>query len=66
MFHFSCNTDILLGKRCGFKTLVVLTGITTQNDIENMNASDIDTKNLIIPDYYANELGDILEMTKIS
>lgn len=31
-----------------------------------MNASDINTKNLIIPDYYANELGDILEMIKIS
>ncbi|XP_016907209.1 glycerol-3-phosphate phosphatase [Apis cerana] len=66
MIGDNCNTDILLGKRCGFKTLVVLTGITTQNDIENMNASDTDTKNLIIPDYYANELGDILEMTKIS
>lgn len=55
-----------MGKRCGFKTLVVLTGITTQNDIENMNASDTNSKNLTIPDYYANELGDILEMIKIS
>lgn len=62
MIGDNCNTDILLGKRCGFKTLLVLTGITTQNDVDAMNASDANSKNLIIPDYCANELGDVLKM----
>ncbi|CAK9805448.1 Glycerol-3-phosphate phosphatase [Anthophora plagiata] len=62
MIGDNCNTDILLGKRCGFKTLLVLTGITTQNDVDLMNAPNADTKNLIIPDYYANELGDLLKI----
>ncbi|KOX80103.1 Phosphoglycolate phosphatase, partial [Melipona quadrifasciata] len=56
------DTDILLGKRCGFQTLLVLTGITTQNDIDIMNTSTTNSKDFIIPDYYANELGDVLKM----
>ncbi|OAD55141.1 Phosphoglycolate phosphatase [Eufriesea mexicana] len=62
MIGDNCNTDILLGKRCGFKTLLVLTGITTQNDIHAMNTSAANSKDLVIPDYYANELGDVLKM----
>ena len=62
MIGDNCNTDILLGKRCGFKTLLVLTGITTQNDVDAMSASTTSSKDLIIPDYYANELGDVLKM----
>ncbi|XP_043259538.1 glycerol-3-phosphate phosphatase-like [Colletes gigas] len=60
------NTDILLGKRCGFKTLLVLTGITSQNDVDAMNSPNADSKNLIIPDYYADQLGDVLKMIEKS
>ena len=49
MIGDNCNTDILLGKRCGFKTLLVLTGITSQSDVDAMNASTVDSKNSIIP-----------------
>ncbi|XP_053984504.1 glycerol-3-phosphate phosphatase [Hylaeus volcanicus] len=59
-------TDILLGKRCGFKTLLVLSGITTQSDVDAMNAPNADTKNLIIPDYYADQLSDVLNMIESS
>lgn len=62
MIGDNCNTDILLGKRCGFKTLLVLTGITSQSDVDAMNASTADSKNSIIPNYYADELGDVLKM----
>ncbi|XP_076749409.1 glycerol-3-phosphate phosphatase [Xylocopa sonorina] len=62
MIGDNCNTDILLGKRCGFKTLLVLTGVTTQADVDAMNASNKNSKDLVIPDYYANELGDVLKM----
>ncbi|XP_076295080.1 glycerol-3-phosphate phosphatase [Lasioglossum baleicum] len=56
------DTDILLGKRCGFKTLLVLTGITTQNDVDAMNTAGANSKDLIVPDYYADELGDVLKL----
>lgn len=56
------HTDILLGKRCGFKTLLVLTGITTQNDVDAMNTGSVNREDLIFPDYYADELGDVLKM----
>lgn len=61
MIGDNCKTDILLGKRCGFKTLLVLTGITTQSDVDAMNASNVSNDNTI-PNYYANELGDVLKM----
>ncbi|XP_076646399.1 glycerol-3-phosphate phosphatase [Halictus rubicundus] len=56
------DTDILFGKRCGFKTLLVLTGITTQKDVDAMNTVSANSKDLIVPDYYADELGDVLKM----
>ena len=64
MIGDNCNTDILLGKRCGFKTLLVLTGITSRSDVDAMSASG--SKNSIIPDYYADELGDVLKMVASS
>ncbi|KZC11359.1 PREDICTED: phosphoglycolate phosphatase-like [Dufourea novaeangliae] len=60
------DTDILLGKRCGFKTLLVLTGITTQSDVDAINASTVNFKDLIVPDYYIDHLGDILTMIDLS
>ncbi|XP_078052353.1 glycerol-3-phosphate phosphatase [Augochlora pura] len=56
------DTDILFGKRCGFKTLLVLSGITTQNDVDAMNATSTNPKDLIVPDLYADQLSDILKM----
>ncbi|XP_076376959.1 glycerol-3-phosphate phosphatase [Megalopta genalis] len=56
------DTDILLGKRCGFKTLLVLTGITTQNDVDAMNATSANPKDLIVPDFYTDQLSDVLKM----
>ena len=62
MIGDNCSTDILFGQRCGFKTLLVLTGVTTKNEVDAMNAPNIDLKNWIVPDYYADELGDVLKM----
>lgn len=56
------STDILFGKRCGFKTLLVLTGITTKNDVDALNAPNLNSKDSVVPDYYADQLGDILKM----
>ncbi|XP_031849083.1 glycerol-3-phosphate phosphatase [Nomia melanderi] len=60
------DTDILLGKRCGFKTLLVLTGITTQSDVDAINATAANAKDIIVPDYYADQLSDVLTMINSS
>jgi phosphoglycolate phosphatase len=56
-----CNTDILLGKNCGFQTLMVETGIHKAKDLEEFAASeDKETRNLV-PDLYTTSLGDLLK-----
>ncbi|XP_076249473.1 glycerol-3-phosphate phosphatase-like [Calliopsis andreniformis] len=62
MIGDNLTTDILFGKRCGFKTLLVLSGITSKDDVNAMNASNPDYKDLAVPDYYINQLGDVLKM----
>ncbi|KIM82733.1 hypothetical protein PILCRDRAFT_820034 [Piloderma croceum F 1598] len=48
------NTDILFGQNGGLATLLVLTGITTEQDITGQKASPI------IPDYVTASIGDLL------
>jgi len=50
------NTDILFGHNGGLTTLLVLTGVTTEQDITGPNASPI------IPDYVTSSIGDLLTL----
>ncbi|XP_015600622.1 glycerol-3-phosphate phosphatase [Cephus cinctus] len=59
MIGDNCSTDIKLGKRCGFKTLLVLTGVTNSHDFEKMLTATEEAQQ-IIPDYYAQELLDVV------
>ncbi|KAG7187979.1 hypothetical protein KM043_013935 [Ampulex compressa] len=61
MIGDNCTTDILLGKRCGFKTLLVLSGVTTNQDVQAMNKCTEESRNSV-PDYYVEKLGDVLQL----
>ena len=56
-----CNTDILLGKNCGFQTLMVETGIHKAKDIQEFALSDDDEIKNLVPDVYTATLGDLLK-----
>lgn len=64
-FNLSCSkmcmvgdrldTDILFGQNAGCKTLLVLSGCTTQSDLQ-------DPSNNIQPDFYASKISDMLDL----
>ncbi|KAI4296070.1 hypothetical protein L6164_036059 [Bauhinia variegata] len=49
------DTDILFGQNAGCKTLLVLSGVTTESTLQ-------DPSNNIQPDYYTGKLSDVLEL----
>ncbi|XP_012279821.1 glycerol-3-phosphate phosphatase-like isoform X2 [Orussus abietinus] len=62
MIGDNCNTDILLGKRCGFTTLLVLSGVTTKADVENFKSSPSEDDANVIPDFYTEQLSDVAQL----
>lgn len=54
------STDILLGKRCGFKTLMVLSGTTSFETVQQWKTSGDPQLLELVPDYYAMTLGHLL------
>ncbi|XP_060802705.1 glycerol-3-phosphate phosphatase isoform X2 [Amyelois transitella] len=53
-----CNTDIEFGVRCGFQTLLVLSGVTSNKDLERLR----NEKKPPLPDVVLPKLGDILSL----
>ncbi|CAG9561255.1 unnamed protein product [Danaus chrysippus] len=53
-----CNTDIEFGVRCGFQTLLVMTGVTSPKELERMRSD----KKPPLPDVVLPKLGDIVTL----
>ncbi|XP_028172569.1 glycerol-3-phosphate phosphatase isoform X2 [Ostrinia furnacalis] len=53
-----CNTDIELGVRCGFQTLLVLTGVTSKKELDDIRNQKIPP----LPDVVLPKLGDLLSL----
>ncbi|XP_072947362.1 glycerol-3-phosphate phosphatase [Epargyreus clarus] len=54
-----CNTDIEFGVRCGFQTLLVLSGVTSTKDLEKMRKEQKPP----LPDVVLPKLGDLISLT---
>ncbi len=56
------NTDILLGARCGLTTLLVGTGTHSLEDARRWERSSKEDEREMVPDYYVDKLGDLVEL----
>ncbi|XP_033105290.1 glycerol-3-phosphate phosphatase-like [Anneissia japonica] len=53
------DTDILLGKNCNLKTLMVLTGISSLEDVERNQQSSSESMQTLVPDFYIPSFGQL-------
>ncbi|KAI3402767.1 pho2 [Candida oxycetoniae] len=54
------NTDMKFGKNGGLDTMLVLTGIETEENVQSLNVED---KDVAVPTYFIDKLGDVYELT---
>jgi phosphoglycolate phosphatase len=54
------NSDILMGNRCSFRTVLTLTGIHGLNDVEKYAKSKDADERMCVPDYYIDAFSDLV------
>lgn len=54
--QFRLNTDIMFGNNCGLRTVLVLTGISSLKDVENVQTSVSPDNMNLVPDFYMPSL----------
>lgn len=59
-----CNTDILFGRNCGFKTLLVESGIHNFDDVMEFIKSDDEEVQKQVPNFYCKNLASLLPFIK--
>ena len=63
-FPSRLETDILFGKRNGMKTLAVLSGVVSIQEIEGIQQQDKNSE--LLPDFYADSVKSLLECLDIT
>lgn len=63
-FHFRLNTDIIFGNKHGIRTILVLTGISSLEEVRYYEKSPDDNHQIQIPDFYLECLGDLEKLIK--
>ncbi|XP_023330012.1 glycerol-3-phosphate phosphatase isoform X4 [Eurytemora carolleeae] len=58
------DTDILLGKNCGLQTLMVGTGVHSLEKVKDWETSTDSEEQRLVPDKFADRLGDLLDRIK--
>ena len=64
ILFFRADTDILLGKNCGLKTLMVGTGVGTLQEVRNWETDSSDKTQALVPNFFADKLKDLLPHIK--
>lgn len=54
-----CDTDVQLGVNCGFRTLLVGTGVHSLADVERLRNSEAAGERQQVPDFYVESLGRV-------
>lgn len=58
------NTDIMFGHRCGFKTMLVMSGVTSRAELRQWQESENEQDWEQLPHYYVPKLGSIYPFLK--
>ena len=67
MYPFRLGTDILFGNNCGLKTVLMLTGISSLEDVKNYQSSSDPSYRKSIPDFYMPSIKELkLPLTSVS
>lgn len=53
------DTDVLFGQNNGTKTMLVLTGVTTEEELKS-------EANTIVPQFYSSKLADLLTSSSVT